>query len=127
MASLLSKEPVCRSCIDSFHFLVYRRRKGWFIESVWKPDLLFEFPVSKETSGKQLKFRQNIAEVQQTRLLSVMADEAVDVSNMHKETRLLSSGMSTLQIIFERSFLVSAVVENKQPVTQSRNYGEFSS
>ena len=46
-----------------------------------------------------------------------MADEAVDVSNMHKETRLLSSGMSTLQIIFERSFLVSAVVENKQPVT----------
>ena len=29
-----------------------------FIESVWKPDLLFEFPVSKETSGKQRKFRQ---------------------------------------------------------------------
>ena len=29
-----------------------------FIESVWKPDLLFEFPASKETCGKQRKFRQ---------------------------------------------------------------------
>ena len=33
--------------------------KFWFIESVWKPDLLFEFPVLIETSGKQRKFRQN--------------------------------------------------------------------
>ena len=30
--------------------------KFWFIESVWKPHLLCEFPVSKETSGKQPKF-----------------------------------------------------------------------
>ena len=29
-----------------------------FIESVWKPDVLFEFPASKETCGKQRKFRQ---------------------------------------------------------------------
>ena len=28
------------------------------IKSVWKPDRLFEFPASKETSGKQRKFRQ---------------------------------------------------------------------
>ena len=33
-------------------------QKFRFIESVWKPDLLFEFPASKETSGKQRKFRQ---------------------------------------------------------------------
>ena len=50
----------------------------WFTESVWKPDLLFEFPASKETSGKQRKFRHNIAEVKQTRMFSVMA---ADVSN----------------------------------------------
>ena len=60
MASLLSKEPVCRkedcSLIDIG--TVYRvissftdTEKFWFIESVWKPDLLFEFPASKETSG----------------------------------------------------------------------------
>ena len=51
-------------------------------------------------------------------MFSVMADEAADVSN--KENLLLSSAMSTLQRIFERSFLVSAIVEKKQPVTQSR-------
>ena len=42
-----------------------------------------------------------------------MADEAADVFNP-----LLSSAMSTLQRIFERSFLVSAIVEKKQLVTQ---------
>ena len=93
--------------------------KCWFIESVWKPELLFEFPASKETSGKQRKFRQNIAEVKQTRMLSVMADEVANVSN--KENLLLSSAVSTLQRIFERSFLVSAIVEKTQPVTQSRS------
>ena len=50
-------------------------------------------------------------------MLSVMADEAMDVSN--KENLLLSSAMSTLQRIFERSFLVSAIVEKNQAVTQS--------
>ena len=29
-----------------------------FIESIWKPDLLFEFPASKQTCGKERKFRQ---------------------------------------------------------------------
>ena len=78
------------------------------IESVsFKPYLLFEFPASKETSGKQRKIRQNIAEVKQTRMFSVMADEAADVSTLHR--------------IFERSVLVSAIVEKKQPVTQSRS------
>jgi len=47
-------------------------------------------------------------------MFSVMADEAADVSN--KENLLLSSAMSTLQRIFERSFLVSAIVEKKQPI-----------
>ena len=46
-------------------------------------------------------------------MFSVMADEAADVSN--KENLLLSSDVSTLQRIFERSFLVSAIVEKKQP------------
>ena len=32
--------------------------KFWFIESVWKPDLLFKIPASKETSGKQWNFWQ---------------------------------------------------------------------
>ena len=68
MASLLSKEPVCRKedCLLIDIVTVYRvissftdTEKFWFIESVWKPDLLFEFPASKETSGKQRKFRQN--------------------------------------------------------------------
>ena len=81
----------------------------WFTESVWKPDLLFEFPASKETSGKQRKFRHNIAEVKQTRMFSVMA---ADVSN--KENLLLS----TLQRILDRSFLISAIVEKKQPGTR---------
>ncbi|CAH3191411.1 unnamed protein product, partial [Porites evermanni] len=38
-----------------------------------------------------------------------------------KKTCLLSSAMLTLQRIFERSLLVSACVEKKQPVTQSRS------
>ena len=58
--SCLSKEPACRK-EDSLLIdieTVYRvissftdAEKFWFNESVWKPDLLFEFPVSKETSG----------------------------------------------------------------------------
>ena len=68
MASLLSKELACRKedCLLIDIATVYRvicsftdAEKFWFIESVWKPDLLFEFPVSIETSGKQRKFRQN--------------------------------------------------------------------
>ena len=68
MASL--KEPVCRKedyllidigtlyrVISSFSYS--DAEKFQFIESVWKPDLLFEFPASKETSRKQRKFRQN--------------------------------------------------------------------
>ena len=55
--------------------------KLWFIESVWKPDLLFEFPAWKETSGKQRKFQQSIIEVKQARMFFVMADEAANVSN----------------------------------------------
>ena len=69
MASLLSTErqPVCRKedCSPFDIGTVYRviasftdTEKFRFIESVWKPDLLFEFPASKETSGKQRKFRQ---------------------------------------------------------------------
>ena len=49
-------------------------------------------------------------------MFSIRADEAADVSN--KENLLLSSAMSTLQRIFERSFLVSDNVEKKQLVTQ---------
>ena len=49
-------------------------------------------------------------------MFSIRADEAADVSN--KENFLLSSAMSTLQGIFERSFLVSASLEKKQLVTQ---------
>jgi len=49
-------------------------------------------------------------------MFSIMADEAADVFN--KENLLLSSAMSTLQRIFERSFLVSAIVEKKQLVTK---------
>ena len=68
MALLLSKKPVCRQedCLLIDIDTVYRvicsftdAEKVWFIESLWKPDLLFEFPVSIETSGKQRKFRQN--------------------------------------------------------------------
>ena len=101
MASLLSKEPVCRKedCLLIDIGTVYRvipsftdAEKFWFIESVWKPDLLFEFPASKETSGKQRKIRQNITEDKQTRMFFVMADEAADVSN--KENLLLSSSSS---------------------------------
>ena len=55
-------------------------------------------------------------DLKQTRMFSIMADEAADVSN--KENLLLSSAMSTLRRIFERSFLVSAIVEKKQLVTQ---------
>ena len=118
MASLLSRESVCRkddcSLIDIG--TVYRVIASfWFIESDWKPDQLFEFPASKETSGKQRKFRQNIVEVKQTGMLSVMADEAADVSN--KENLPLSSAMSTLERMLERSFMISAIVEKKQLVT----------
>ena len=68
MVSLVSKEPVCRKedCLLIDIGTVYRvicsfpdAEKFWFIESFWTPDLLFEFPVSIETSGKQRKFRQN--------------------------------------------------------------------
>ena len=92
-----------------------------FIESVWKPDLLFEFPASKETSRppeSRESFDRTIADVKQTRMFSVMADETADISN--KKNLLLTSAVSTLQRIFERSFLVSAIVENKQPATPSR-------
>ncbi|XP_044165353.1 uncharacterized protein LOC122949323 [Acropora millepora] len=67
MTSLLSREPVCRKedCSPFDIGTVYRviasftdAEKFRFIESVWKPDLLFEFPASKETCGKQRKFRQ---------------------------------------------------------------------
>lgn len=125
MTLLLSKEPVCRkedcSWIDigTMHTVISSfddAEKFWFIESVWKPDLLFEFPASKETSKK---FQQNIAEVKQTRMFSVMADGAEDVSI--KENLLLSSVMSTLHRIFERSFLVFTIVDKKQPVTQSKS------
>ena len=70
--------------------------KVWFIESVWKPNPLLEFLASKETSGKQPKFEfdRTIAEVKQSRMLSVIADEATNVCN--KENLLLSSAMSTL-------------------------------
>ena len=66
MASLLSREPVCRKedCSPFDIGTVYSviasftaAEKFRFIESVWKPDLLFEFPASKETCGKQRKFR----------------------------------------------------------------------
>ena len=70
MASLLlslERQPVCRKedCSPFDIGTVYRviasftdAEKFRFIESVWKPDLLFEFPASKETCGKQRKFRQ---------------------------------------------------------------------
>ena len=128
MSSLLSKEPVCRKedCLLIDIGTVYRvissftdAEKFWFIESVWKPNLLFEFPASKETSGKQRKFRRNIAEVKQSRMFSVMADKAKDVSI--KESLLLSSAMSTLQRIFKRSFLVSTIVEQWLPYSAVDN------
>ena len=50
-------------------------------------------------------------------MFSIMADEAADVSN--KENLLLSSAMSTLQRIFESSFLVSAIVEKKRNGSRS--------
>ena len=67
MASLLSRErqPVCRKEDCSLFDIgtVYRdiasftdAEKFRFIESVWKLDLLYEFPASKKTSGKQRKF-----------------------------------------------------------------------
>ena len=68
MASLVSKKPVCRKedCLLIDIGNVYRvicsftdAEKFCFIESFWKPDLLFEFPLSIETSEKQRKFRQN--------------------------------------------------------------------
>ena len=70
MASLLSsleRQPVCRKedCSPFDIGTVYRviasftdAEKFRFIESVWEPDLLFEFPASKETCGKRRKFRQ---------------------------------------------------------------------
>ncbi|XP_068703325.1 52 kDa repressor of the inhibitor of the protein kinase-like [Montipora foliosa] len=70
MASLsgqVERQPVCRKedCSPFDIGTVYKgiasfsdAEKFRFIESVWKPDLLFEFPASKETSGKQRKFRQ---------------------------------------------------------------------
>ena len=81
--------------------------KFWFIESVWKPDLLFEFRRKKPLESSE-SFDRTIAEVKQTIMFSIMADEAADVFNL-----LLSSAMSTLQRIFQRSFLVSAIVEKK--------------
>ena len=128
MSSLLSKEPVCRKedCLLIDIGTVYRvissftdAEKFWFIESVWKPNLLFEFPASKETSGKQREFRRNIGEVKQSRMFSVMADKAKDVSI--KESLLLSSAMSTLQRIFKRSFLVSTIVEQWLPYSAVDN------
>ena len=86
--------------------------KFWFIESVWKPDLLFEFRRKKPLESSET-FDRTIAEVKQTRMFSIMADEAADVFNL-----LLSSAMSTLQRIFERSLVVSAIVEKKQLLTQ---------
>ena len=67
MALLLSRErqPVCRKedCAPFDIGTVYRviasftdAGKFRFIESVWKPDLLLEFPASKETSGKRESF-----------------------------------------------------------------------
>ena len=65
--SCVSEEPVCRKdrlLIDIG--TVYRvissftgAEKFGFIESVRRPDLLFEFPVLKETFRKQRKFRHN--------------------------------------------------------------------
>ena len=102
------------------HCIVSDAEKFWFIESVWKPDQLFEFPASKETgSGKQRKFRRNIAEVKKTRMFSVMADEAADVSN--KENLLCPPPCRLLKKTLERSLLISAIVEKKQPVTHSRS------
>ena len=90
-------------CVESMPRLVY-------CESVWKSDLLSEFPASKETSGKQWKFQQNIALLKQlNENVFCYGCEAADVSN--KENLLLSSAMSTHQRIFERSFLVSTTVE----------------
>ena len=66
--------------------------KFWFIESVWKPDQLFKFPALKETSGKQQKFRQNIAEVKQTRMFSVTADAEVDIVLHYIDSRRRQCG-----------------------------------
>ena len=69
MASVLSKErqSVCRKedcspfdigTVNRVIASLTDAKKFRFVESVWKPDRLFEFPASKETSGKQRKFRQ---------------------------------------------------------------------
>ena len=97
--SRLSKEPVCR---EEDRLLinigtVYRvissfidAKKFWFIESVWKPDLLFEFPVCrKKPLESSESFDRTIAEVKQTTMFSVMADEATDVSNRRKPSLVL--------------------------------------
>ena len=51
-------------------------------------------------------------------MFSIMADEAADVFNKENLEVLLSSAMSTLQRIFERNFLVSAILEKKQLITK---------
>ena len=54
--------------------------KVWFTESIWRPELhvLFEFPALKEIKPlESSKSFVNIGEVKQTRMFSVMAEEAV--------------------------------------------------
>ena len=103
MASLLSKEPVCRKedCLLIDIGTVYRvicsftdAEKFWFIESFWKPDLLFEFPVSMKPLESSESFDRTIAEVKQSRMFSAMADEATDVAN--KEIKTFSCPPPTL-------------------------------
>ena len=73
MASLLSKEPVCRKedCLLIDIGTVYRVisssctdvEKFWFIESVWKPDHCSSSPRQKKPLESSESFDRTIAEV----------------------------------------------------------------
>ena len=69
MASAVARgEPVCRKedCSAFDIGIVYKNIAGLspadkykFIDNVWRPDALFDFPKTSETEGKLRKFRQD--------------------------------------------------------------------
>ena len=128
--SCLLKEPVCRKedrlliDIGTVYRVIPRlpmQKRFGLLKASGSQIYCSSSLCRKKPLESSENFDRTIAEVKQTTMFSDMADEAATF--LTEENLLLSSAMSTLQRIFERRFLVSAIiVEKKQPVTQSRSF-----
>ena len=87
-------------CIESFPRLPTQNNFG-LLKASGSQIYCSSSPRRKKPLESSESFDRTIAEVKQTRMFSVMADETADVSN--KKNLLLTSAVSTLQRIFERS------------------------